>query len=448
MTVDEGAPLSEREVEIVQLVATGATNLQIAQELVISVNTVKVHLRNIFAKLGAESRTEATLSAIRQGWVQVGGMVPATEPYTAREIPQAEAPALKPVSRTRRLSLVLALAVLGVLVLLPQIRSVSEDPLMWLTDQNVEVRQPGPRSSADRWTTKAQMPTPRSRFAQAVYGGRVWVIGGDTPAGPTGVVEAYDPVRDEWERGTAKPVSAANIGAVFIDDRLYIPGGYDAMRQITSTLEIFDLPSNSWTTGEPLPTPLCAYAIAAHDGSAYLFGGWDGTSFTRSAFRYDVRENVWYELSPLSSERGFAAAAVVDGLIYVIGGYNGKTELELCEVYDPDKEGTGESPWSRRASLVKPRGGLAVALVERSIYAIGGGLSETLSFNERYDISEDTWFPFETPFTMQWRTLGASVVDLPSGAMIYTIGGWNGDYLSANEQYRAIFRIHIPEVSD
>lgn len=61
--------LTTRELEVLQLVARGASNVQIAQELVISVNTVKTHLKHILEKLRMENRTQAATYAVQVGLV-------------------------------------------------------------------------------------------------------------------------------------------------------------------------------------------------------------------------------------------------------------------------------------------------------------------------------------------------------------------------------------------
>jgi LuxR family maltose regulon positive regulatory protein len=56
-------PLSERELEVLQLISQGLTNQQIAQYMVLSLHTIKSHARNIYSKLGVKNRTEAVTRA-------------------------------------------------------------------------------------------------------------------------------------------------------------------------------------------------------------------------------------------------------------------------------------------------------------------------------------------------------------------------------------------------
>ncbi len=59
--------LTEREKEVLALLAQGLDNQEIAQKLVITTRTVQNHVSNIYAKLGTSSRTQATLTAFRMG---------------------------------------------------------------------------------------------------------------------------------------------------------------------------------------------------------------------------------------------------------------------------------------------------------------------------------------------------------------------------------------------
>jgi DNA-binding NarL/FixJ family response regulator len=62
---------SNREIEILQLVAKGLNNRDIARELLISESTVKAHLLHIFAKLGVTDRTAAVTTALRRGIIRL-----------------------------------------------------------------------------------------------------------------------------------------------------------------------------------------------------------------------------------------------------------------------------------------------------------------------------------------------------------------------------------------
>ena len=68
-TTDGTTALTPRELEIVRMVAQGLRNRVIGERLVISESTVKVHLHNIYEKLGIEGRLELVLLAQQKGLV-------------------------------------------------------------------------------------------------------------------------------------------------------------------------------------------------------------------------------------------------------------------------------------------------------------------------------------------------------------------------------------------
>jgi DNA-binding NarL/FixJ family response regulator len=62
-------PLSERELEVLKLVAEGLSNPEIGQQLYITSGTVRSHVSNILAKLGVNDRVQAAVRAMREGWI-------------------------------------------------------------------------------------------------------------------------------------------------------------------------------------------------------------------------------------------------------------------------------------------------------------------------------------------------------------------------------------------
>jgi DNA-binding NarL/FixJ family response regulator len=66
---EDPEPLTERETEVLRLIAAGRANKEIARDLGIGEKTVKTHVSNVLSKLGVQSRTQAALHAVRSGLV-------------------------------------------------------------------------------------------------------------------------------------------------------------------------------------------------------------------------------------------------------------------------------------------------------------------------------------------------------------------------------------------
>jgi DNA-binding CsgD family transcriptional regulator len=434
--------------EILRLVATGATNHEIARQLTISVNTVKVHLRNIYEKLGVASRTEATMSAVRQGWVQVPGQV---EPGKAGEdisvAAESAAAATQPVgpihARPLRVPLAKRIGLAGALLLafailfLPSVLNGQSNGSMRHSNPLEQVFPISPsRPSTSRWYSRAQLPTSRAHLAVVAHSNLVYAIGGASNDGIVGKVEVYDPQTDSWTNRTSKPLSVGFASAGVIGDKIYVPGGIGVERQLQDELEIYDPQKDVWQRGASMPEALASYGLATLGGKLYLFGGWNGQTYVASVYRYDPNVDRWETLPPMNQPRGFLGAAAIGDRIYVVGGYDGVTEFSNCDVYDP---ATGT--WEHRSPMTMRRGGLAVIATPQGqyLYAIGGTMTGYLTHNERYDPRADTWTRIETPVLGQWQGLGLAF----ASPYIYAIGGWNGATLSVNEAYQPLFQIPL-----
>ncbi|WP_020672749.1 response regulator [Amycolatopsis nigrescens] len=68
-----GAALTEREAEVLGLMAGGLSNVEIAGELFLGVQTVKTHVGNVLSKLGARDRTQAVIRAYESGFITPAG---------------------------------------------------------------------------------------------------------------------------------------------------------------------------------------------------------------------------------------------------------------------------------------------------------------------------------------------------------------------------------------
>ncbi len=450
MPVEYGEPLSERELEMVVLVAEGLTNREIAAQVYLSPNTVKVHLRNIFTKTGVASRTELSILAVREGWISVPEAAAETAPVeVAVAVPAGEtvvepagtatAPllALPDWPRVRWVALSVGLLLALLVLFLPPGETEtavgsSSSGLIDEPDSGVAVPVP---TGEDRWEELVPLSVRRTRFAAAALNRRLYVVGGVTPEGTTDLADVYLIDEARWESVAPRPLALANVEAVPLQGGLLVPGGCDAQGAPTTAVHFYDPERDAWEERAALPEALCGYALAADPERAYLFGGWDGSRFRAVAYAYDPLTDTWEELPPPAEARGFGGAAFLAERAFYVGGYDGD-ELGACEVYLPEAEA-----WETCAPLLQPRGGLGLAALGGQLYAIGGGWESYLGFNERYNPNDDLWMVLESPLVGEWRNLGLAGWE----TSLYAVGGWSGDYLNRTYTLEVLpFRVFIP----
>ena len=473
---DLGEPISERELDVLNCLAEGASNREIADRLSISHHTVKVHVRNIFTKLGVSSRTEATTVALQKGVLAIPGID--AEPIQEEEValePMAMMPVAAPMANSvahaepvqptapssnggaqsrpanRRLLLMvgfvsllaLVLASLAARNLLGGDQTPPDSPPTEPSDAAPAAELFQETSIGDSWVASRAMPQARSRMTMATVGLSVYAIGGENAAGVDNTVLIYDTQQRQWREGAPKLTAVANAASDVLAGEIYVAGGYDDNGRATTAVEAYSPLNNAWRPVTALPRPTSGAVAIASDGLLYLFGGEDREEILADAYVYDPGTQQWQALPPMNEARTLAVGGALGGKLYVVGGSDGSQALASCELFDPLA-----AEWSDCPSLIHPRVAAGAAVFLNKIYVLGGVLSGASDSGEVYDAAEESWSEFNIPMLAEdadWPHLGVSSVE----SHIYALGGERMGQLS-DEMYvyrPLVFEYFIPAAS-
>lgn len=485
-------PISDRELDVLSRLAEGASNREIAQQLSISHNTVKVHLRNIYTKLGVSSRTEATTVALQKGLLSIPGVevetedieepvreedgagrtpekvVPSVQAPPAEETLSGTAPARAgtqgghadesmvrstPLARpgNRRL-----LYFVGFLALVALLLAVAAAARVWLDAESATTTPEGAIATAAtatepsfteanlgaNWRQGLSLPQARSAMAVASVGLNIYQIGGETDEGITNAVSVYDTQTRHWLSGQPKITPVADAAAAVLGGEIYVVGGRLENGQATSVVEAYSPLNDGWRSVVSLPRPVMG-GVAVTDGDVlYLLGGRRDDEALTEAHRFDPARQQWEELPALEQARAFASGGLLDGQPHVVGGSDGERTLASCERFDP-----AANDWSTCPEMQVARQGGAAAVVLNKLYVLGGGRSGESPFGEVYE-PDGVWSEMESPVEVDldgWTRLGVTNVE----TRIYALGGQRHGERSDEMFIYAplVYRYFIPSAS-
>ena len=230
---------------------------------------------------------------------------------------------------------------------------------------------------SNSWTTKASLPSsPRSETVAVTDGKFIYLVGGRPVPTVGHDLWRYNPTNDTWTRLSPMPTARATEHmAVYHNGRIYVAGGRSSGAPTESgdlaTLEIYDVLSNTWTSGSPIPQPIAdAYAIVLND-KMYLFGGFTTSGTTNTTtYVYDFLSDTW--VTAAASPVGVVDPAVgmCGPLVYMIGGSNAFLSLQSSNyVYNPTTD-----TWNTSLAIPTPTAEVQAISSNSELYVVSGGI--------------------------------------------------------------------------
>jgi len=292
--------LSERELQILLLVAQGLSNRQIAGQLDISDNTVKVHVRNIFVKINVASRTEASLYAVRHGLIVVENQAAVPAPPVAP--PPEPVVTIVSLPPPRRWQWVVA--VLGVVVVL------GVGGVVWWTTQTPVVPVIRQQSSAPtRWARLPAVPNPQPDQQFAVYAGQLYVFAGNRSAHWL----QFDGATRTWQALTDLPFGVPNGAPLWADGAgLWVIGADDGRG-------VWRWDAQQWQPQPMLPAGVTALSVVRVDGALLVLGQTNTVTNVLTTWALAPQAQSWQSGVDFAPALVNPQLVVLEGVVYLFG---------------------------------------------------------------------------------------------------------------------------------
>jgi len=171
--------------------------------------------------------------------------------------------------------------------------------------------------------------------------GKIYAIGGAYTTNPA-AVEEYDPATDTWTRKANMPTARNGLSTSVIDGRIYVIGGATSFGGSgISTVEEYDPATDTWRQKANMRTARVYLSTSVVNGKIYAIGGTAGNwnPVLSTVEEYDPVTDTWAKKPDLPTARMFVPTSMVNGEIYAIGGslaYWPWTPTSTVEVYDPN----------------------------------------------------------------------------------------------------------------
>jgi N-acetylneuraminic acid mutarotase len=231
------------------------------------------------------------------------------------------------------------------------------------------------------WTNLQSLPKSTRGAAGAYLDGKIYVFGGYS-AGWIADTQIYDISSNTWSTGTSMPVALWNARACAGNDgMIYVFGGKTAGWAHTNAVNIYDPTTDGWDTGAVMPAGLSGGAVVSSGSYIYYIGGETGAGATSAIYRYYIWGNSWYSsLAPLPrTTTAHAAVMGMDGMIYAFGGASTESEgaagTNWSYYYQPWNDAWQNGPNLTRNCMYLS----GVATVDGRILAMGGLSSNSVS---------------------------------------------------------------------